>query len=140
FENLMAAICIGSYFSVPDEKIISAIKSYSPSNNRSQIVKRGTNTFILDAYNANPSSMNAALENFFSLPSENKIAILGDMAELGTTSESEHAEIIRKLQAGNCKLVCLVGEEFEKVFPDKDTTFLHFKNVEQLKKWFSGQS
>ena len=146
FENLMAAICIGSYFSVPGEKIISAIESYSPSNNRSQIVKRGTNTFILDAYNANPSSVNAALENFFALPEKNKIVILGDMAELGRASETEHRAVIGKLNevksrsSSGLKMAILIGEEFSKVRGEKDASFLHFKNVEQLKEWFSRQS
>jgi UDP-N-acetylmuramoyl-tripeptide--D-alanyl-D-alanine ligase len=140
FENVMAAVHVGDYFGVEPKQIKEAIESYSPSNNRSQILKRGTNTFILDAYNANPSSMDAALENFFSLPAENKIVILGDMAELGAASESEHTEIIRKLQTGNCKLVCLVGEEFRKVLSPGNDSFLHFKNVEQLKEWFSKQS
>lgn len=140
FENLMAAVCIGSYFSVPDEKIISAIESYSPSNNRSQIVKRGTNTFLLDAYNANPSSVNAALENFFVLPAENKIVILGDMAELGAASHEEHREVIERLKKEELKMRILIGEEFGKVLGDSDSSFLHFKNVEQLKEWFSKRS
>ena len=140
FENLMAAICIGSYFSVPDEKIKQAIESYSPSNNRSQIVKRRTNTFILDAYNANPSSVNAALENFFALPSENKIVILGDMAELGIASHREHREVIERLRKEELKMGVLVGEEFGKALGDHDASFVHFKNVEQLKEWFASQS
>ncbi|MFI5136128.1 MAG: glutamate ligase domain-containing protein, partial [Chitinophagales bacterium] len=140
FENVMAAICVGKYFEVSDEKIKVAIESYSPSNNRSQIVRRGTNTFILDAYNANPSSVNAALENFFSLPAENKIAILGDMAELGAVSEEEHREVISKLKNSKLKMKILLGDEFEKVFADADKYFLHFKNVGQLKEWFSKQT
>lgn len=147
FENVMAAVCAGKYFGVPDEKIKQAIESYSPSNNRSQIVKRGTNTFILDAYNANPSSVNAALENFFALPAENKIVILGDMAELGAASEEEHREVLKKMEnarlpdgEGNWKMVILIGEEFAKVLGDHDASFLHFKDVDQLKEWFSKQS
>jgi len=137
FENVMAAVCIGKYFGVSDEKIKQAIESYSPSNNRSQIVKRGTNTFILDAYNANPSSVEAALENFISLPEENKIVILGDMAELGDSSEAEHRHVVFKLQTSNFKLVSLVGKEFNQA--DADRKFLHFENVTGLKKWFDKQ-
>src|SRR5215510_6310496 len=113
----MAAVCAGKYFGVRDEKIEAALASYTPSNNRSQIVKRGSNTFILDAYNANPSSVNAALENFLSLPEENKIVIFGDMAELVAATEAEHLEIISKLQSSTFKHVGLVGEEFRKADP-----------------------
>lgn len=140
FENIMAAVCIGNYFGVEDEKIKQAIESYSPSNNRSQIVKRGTNTFILDAYNANPSSVNAALDNFFDLPAEEKIVILGDMAELGAVSHDEHLEVINRLRNEKLKMRILVGEEFGKALGDKDASFLHFKNVEQLIEWFTMQS
>src|SRR5262249_15816879 len=127
FENVMAAICVGKYFGVTDEKIKQAIESYSPSNNRSQILKQRTNTFILDAYNANPSRVNGALDNFISLPAENKIVILGDMAELGEAAHSEHQLIVRKLETVNFKLVCLVGNEFSKA--DASKKFLHFENV-----------
>jgi UDP-N-acetylmuramoyl-tripeptide--D-alanyl-D-alanine ligase len=140
FENIMAAVCCGQYFGVPEEKISESIATYQPLNNRSQILKRGTNTFILDAYNANPSSVNAALENFFLLPAENKIVILGDMAELGASSHSEHRDVIERLRNEKLQMKILVGEDFEKALATRDASILHFKNVEQLKEWFSRQS
>lgn len=137
FDNIMAAVCVGNYFGVPAEKIKQAVESYMPSNNRSQVIQQGTNTFILDAYNANPSSVAAALENFISLPVKNKIVILGDMAELGTSSDTEHREIVNNLQSANFKLVVLVGHEFQKADPDQK--FLHFENAAALKSWFGVQ-
>ncbi len=145
FPNIMAAVCIGKYFGVDEEKVKQAIESYSPINNRSQVLKIGSNTFILDAYNSNPSSLNAALDNFFDLPEENKIVIAGDMAELGAASLEEHIEILKKIEKaclpdrqGNWKMVLLVGEEFKKA--DIGNKFLHFKNVIELKEWFGKQS
>ena len=88
--NVMSAVCIGKAFSVPDEKIKNAIEEYTPSNSRSQIIKKGTNTVLLDAYNANPSSMKAAIENFAKLHYPNKVLMLGAMAELGAESIEEH--------------------------------------------------
>jgi len=137
FENIMAAVCVGRYFGVRDEQIKHAIEDYEPSNNRSQVIRRGTNTFILDAYNANPSSVNAALEHFTSLPAENKIVILGDMAELGAASEAEHREVVGKLQTANFKLVALVGGEFSKA--DQEKRYLHFTDAASLKSWFQSQ-
>lgn len=92
FENIAAALCIAQYFEVPGEKARDAIRGYSPSNNRSQVIKKGTNTIILDAYNANPSSMQAALENLKSMEGR-KVAILGDMNELGEESREEHRKL-----------------------------------------------
>ena len=93
FNNIAAAITMGSYFGVDRMNIKKAIESYVPSNNRSQIIKKETNTIILDAYNANPTSMMAALKNFIQSSSPNKIVFLGDMFELGVTSEEEHQYI-----------------------------------------------
>jgi UDP-N-acetylmuramoyl-tripeptide--D-alanyl-D-alanine ligase len=137
FDNIMAAVCVGNYFGVPAEKIKKAVESYLPSNNRSQVIQQGTNTFILDAYNANPSSVTAALENFISLPVKNKIVILGDMAELGASSDTEHREIVSKLQTADFKLVVLVGHEFQKADPEQK--FHHFENAAALKSWFGVQ-
>ncbi|MFL9845285.1 UDP-N-acetylmuramoyl-tripeptide--D-alanyl-D-alanine ligase [Flavobacterium rhizosphaerae] len=92
--NICAAIVIGHYFKISDVKIKSAIEGYTPSNNRSQLFEKDSNTIILDAYNANPSSMAAALENFLQLDAQNKVAILGDMFELGNESDKEHKKII----------------------------------------------
>ena len=91
FENVMAAICIGSDLGVPCEKIKTTISSYNPSNSRSQAMKTGRNSIVLDAYNANPSSMKAAIENFIKLEATHKMVILGDMLELGDESLDEHS-------------------------------------------------
>jgi UDP-N-acetylmuramoyl-tripeptide--D-alanyl-D-alanine ligase len=139
FDNIMAAVCIGKHFGCPMERIQQAIAGYRPSNNRSQILKQGSNTFILDAYNANPSSMQAALENFSLMPVKNKIVILGDMLELGSVSEREHLEMISAIQKQQFEQVILVGTEFEKVLGKSKTNFLHFKNVHELKDWFEQQ-
>lgn len=92
--NINAAVALGSYFTISIDEIKSAIESYIPNNNRSQLLERGSNQIILDAYNANPSSMNAALTNFFQLENTTKIAILGDMFELGNESPEEHAKLV----------------------------------------------
>ena len=93
FDNIATALCIGKFFHVAEDKAIKAVAEYTPENNRSQIIKRGTNTIILDAYNANPSSMEKALENLTSMDAMNKMAIIGDMFELGDETEKEHAAI-----------------------------------------------
>ena len=93
FENIAAALCIGHYFSVPESEMVKAIANYLPSNNRSQVVSTASNTIILDAYNANPNSMKAALQNFNQMKANKKVAILGDMFELGEESEDEHNKI-----------------------------------------------
>ena len=87
FENILAALAIGVYFNIPDDAIQDAIRSYNPDNNRSQIIETGKNTLIMDAYNANPTSLEAAILNFAEMQSENKILIIGKMMELGNTSE-----------------------------------------------------
>lgn len=110
--NINAALTIGSYFGVPISDIKDAIESYSPENNRSQLIKKNTNEIILDAYNANPSSMAVALKNFFQLENPSKIAVLGDMFELGEESNSEHKIIVNLLaDASNIKTY-LVGKYF----------------------------
>lgn len=93
FDNIATALCLGKYFKVPEEKANHAIASFLPENNRSQIIKKGTNTIILDAYNANPSSMEKALENLAQMKTSQKVAIVGDMFELGDDTKSEHQKI-----------------------------------------------
>lgn len=139
FDNIMAAVCIGKQFKCTMENIRQAIETYQPSNNRSQVLKQGSNTFILDAYNANPSSMQAALENFSLMPVQHKIVILGDMLELGAVSDEEHLEMISMIQKQKFEQAILVGNEFEKALTKSNTDFLHFKNVQQLKDWFEQQ-
>ncbi len=114
FSNIMLAISIGEYFNIPLRKIKKQIEEYTPSNNRSQIIKTLNNTLILDAYNANPSSMKAMLTSFSEQNYENKMCILGDMLELGKDSEKEHKLIVDL--TNNLKLDCLfVGEEFKAI-------------------------
>ena len=95
FYNMLAAICIGSHFEVDENDINSSLEEYKPSNNRSQLEKTSYNTVILDAYNANPTSVKSALENFAEISSENKMFVLGDMLELGENTNKYHLEIIQ---------------------------------------------
>ncbi|HET9825200.1 MAG TPA: UDP-N-acetylmuramoyl-tripeptide--D-alanyl-D-alanine ligase [Chitinophagaceae bacterium] len=133
--NVLAAVTVGKFFKVPEMKIKSAIENYTPSNSRSQLVNKGTNKIIMDAYNANPSSMRVAIDNFSKMPGE-KILVLGSMAELGKESESEHATLIDQIKNHNWKEVVLVGNEFEKI----DHPFRHFKDSMEAKKWFRQQN
>ncbi|TRX35473.1 UDP-N-acetylmuramoyl-tripeptide--D-alanyl-D-alanine ligase [Flavobacterium sp. ZT3R18] len=110
--NINAAITIGKYFGVDDVPIKEALESYIPENNRSQLLTKGTNQIILDAYNANPSSMTVAIENFVQLDKPNKIAILGDMFELGTESLEEHKNIIYLLSKEEKTVCYFIGKDF----------------------------
>ncbi|HMU45250.1 MAG TPA: UDP-N-acetylmuramoyl-tripeptide--D-alanyl-D-alanine ligase [Chitinophagaceae bacterium] len=110
--NILAAVAVGNYFKIPSAKIKSAIENYSPSNSRSQLLERGTNKIILDAYNANPSSMKLAIQNFANLKADNKILILGAMAELGDASIAEHKAIVDFIDQFHWKDVILVGGDF----------------------------
>jgi UDP-N-acetylmuramoyl-tripeptide--D-alanyl-D-alanine ligase len=110
--NINAAITIGNYFNVPDNLIKEAIENYIPENNRSQLIIKKNNEIILDAYNANPSSMVAALTNFIQLEKANKIAVLGDMFELGTESKSEHKKIVEILEPHKDITTYFIGKDF----------------------------
>ncbi|VAW22371.1 UDP-N-acetylmuramoyl-tripeptide--D-alanyl-D-alanine ligase [hydrothermal vent metagenome] len=114
YYNIAAAIAIGDYFKVSKINIKSAIENYIPTNNRSQIIKKGIHTIILDAYNANPTSMFAALENFNQLKGSYKIIFLGDMFELGKDSKMEHQKIVDLVTKYNFSKVYLIGKEFAK--------------------------
>ncbi len=114
FNNIAVAIAIGSYFDVDPKDIISAIEDYTPTNNRSQIIEKDSNTIIMDAYNANPTSMLAALENFKQLHQERKIIFLGDMFELGQTAEIEHQFFVDYLEKNDLGKVYLIGKNFFK--------------------------
>ena len=110
--NINAAITIGNYFDIPRNDIKTAIESYVPENNRSQLLMKSTNEIILDAYNANPSSMNVALDNFIQLDKDNKMVIIGDMYELGQESLEEHKAIVDFLN-NNSSFEChFVGKDF----------------------------
>ena len=133
FTNLCAASTIGRHFEVTLNQIQTAIKDYTPTNNRSQIINQGSNSIILDAYNANPSSMDVALKNFSIQDAKNKIAILGDMFELGDSAPEEHQNIVNLLSFLDIDKVILVGENFYTTNTDnsnleKYKSFEDFKN------------
>ena len=131
FSNIMLAVCIGNKFNIKDLNIQKAIENYTPKNNRSEILKTKDNLLILDAYNANPSSMKAMLDSFAKQEYKNKLCILGDMLEIGDFSNEEHAKIIRTCQ--KLKLETLfVGEEFSKLsnkaFKDRNAFEIFLKS------------
>ncbi len=128
FSNLSAAVTLGLYFGIDFEKIASAIESYEPSNMRSQVVKKENRTLVLDTYNANPSSMKVALENFKSFEGS-KAIIIGDMLELGNESEIEHREILEFVRSLSFNEVLTVGKEFKKVNPEG------YASTEELATW-----
>jgi len=130
--NILSAAAVGVYFKIPGDKIKVAIEGYAPSNSRSQLIQKDGNTIILDAYNANPSSMKAAIENFARLPAENKILILGGMAELGEESLEEHKKIIELIDKYKWEHVVLTGGDFLKT----DHRYLKTKNAIEAKDWF----
>jgi UDP-N-acetylmuramoyl-tripeptide--D-alanyl-D-alanine ligase len=133
FANLAAAIAIGAYFKVSKEKIKAGIEGYIPSNNRSQLISKGTNTILMDAYNANPTSMLAALQNFKQAKGENKIMFLGDMFELGKEAEIEHQNIVDFLAENQFGKVFLVGSNFFKT-GNNSAQINKFEAFEELKK------
>ncbi len=128
-DNMLAAITIGLHFGVSPEQINHALENYIPSNNRSQLTVTAKNKLVVDAYNANPSSMAAAIENFKVMDVDNKMAILGDMRELGEASDEEHQKVVDKLKEYGLTNIWLVGEEFGKT----NTDFRKFNNVEEVK-------
>jgi UDP-N-acetylmuramoyl-tripeptide--D-alanyl-D-alanine ligase len=124
FENLMAAACVGKYFEVDPLRIQESLANYVPSNNRSQLIKGNRNTIIMDAYNANPTSMIASLANFSQLVHPEKYLILGDMLELGEQTMDEHQKIVDYVDSLEFKEVFLVGP-----------LFLHSKSRHKKKKF-----
>lgn len=132
YNNIISAIAIGMHFKVTDALIIKAIENYIPSNNRSQTIERHTNTIILDAYNANPTSMVAALDNFGKMKGSEKIAILGDMFELGKSAEEEHQFIVEYCKNYNIKEIYLVGENFFRCKTNANN-MTKFKSFEDFK-------
>ncbi len=133
--NVLAAVTVGKTFKVEETKIKSAIENYSPSNSRSQMVTKGTNKIILDAYNANPSSMRLAIENFANLQATDKVLMLGGMAELGKESLSEHVAIVELILRNKWQQVALVGGDFLKI----KHPFLSFANSAEAKTWWHQQ-
>jgi len=135
FANIMAAFAVGREMNIPVEQIKKAIEMYSPDNSRSQLIQRGTATIILDAYNANPTSMTAAIANFAQADYSNKIIMLGAMKELGDESEAEHEKIISLLEQTNWNKVVLVGGDFKKVHH----SYLYFDTSAEAQVWFQSQ-
>jgi len=134
--NIATAITIGEYFKITTEKIKHAIENYFPKNNRSQIIQRNSNTIIMDAYNANHSSMKVAIDSFISLDGSSKMMILGDMFELGNESLQLHQNIVSELKNSTEIEVFFVGNNFYSVkVQQKNYTF--FQSFEQLKNYFS---
>ena len=130
FPNALAAITIGRFFGVEAKKIDKALAEYTPQNNRSQLKKTEDNTLIIDAYNANPTSMMAALQNFRNMTVPHKMLILGDMRELGADSPAEHQKIVDYIKESNFEKVWLVGEQFAA----SEHSFKTYANVQEVIK------
>ncbi len=134
FGNIMAAITAGLYFGVPADAIIRAIESYEPKNSRSQIIKKANKTILMDAYNANPTSMAAAIQNFINYPGEEKAVLLGDMLELGQDAIQEHQAIYELVSKNDFALKVFVGEVFSAVCENDQHTKV-FKHVNEAAAW-----
>ena len=131
-DNALAAITIGLKFGVSEENASQAVAGYKPQNNRSQLTETGRNSLVVDAYNANPTSMAAALENFNMIKAQDKMLILGDMRELGDASEAEHRRIVQELRNYGFTDVWLVGSEFAQAAAGSG--FRLFADVDQVNK------
>ncbi|WKN31773.1 UDP-N-acetylmuramoyl-tripeptide--D-alanyl-D-alanine ligase [Porifericola rhodea] len=139
FENIAAALCIGKFFEVPAEIANEAVSTYQPSNKRSQLIEKGSNTIIMDAYNANPDSMQAAIKNLDAMRVDRKVAILGDMYELGVDSSAEHRAIGALLSQTKIDEVLLCGtltKDTLEAFPQAR----HFEKKEELVNYLQSQS
>jgi UDP-N-acetylmuramoyl-tripeptide--D-alanyl-D-alanine ligase len=134
--NVLAAISIGLAFEVPVEKIITAIENYTPTNSRSQLIEWKNNKVILDAYNANPSSMQLAIENFAKIDAAKKILCIGGMRELGKESQAEHQALIEQIKTAHFEKVILVGKEFESC----QHAFTYFENSTLAKNWLDQEN
>jgi UDP-N-acetylmuramoyl-tripeptide--D-alanyl-D-alanine ligase len=136
FTNICAAVTVGNYFNVDFSDIKNAIESYFPDNNRSQIIEKKSNRIILDAYNANPTSMKAAIESFQTMEAKNKIVILGDMFELGDAKTKEHQRIADLVLKIGFKTVLFTGNLFNQV----NTNFIKFKEYEDLEVYLKAEA
>ena len=134
--NVLAAVTIGVYFNIPADKIKRALENYAPSNSRSQLIRWNENDIILDAYNANPSSMKLAVENFANLAAPHKILFLGGMKELGTSSVQEHQQLIDFIDQHKWEQVVLVGGDFNAC----THSYLYFEDAQAAKKWLLQQT
>lgn len=133
--NVLLAVAVGKYFNVSDEKIKAALENYIPDNSRSQMIEKGNNKIILDAYNANPTSMAAAIENFAKMKGDDKVLLLGGMMELGDESEKEHAAIVAIIDKYQWKAVVLVGGDYSKL-PHR---YINFSTSPEAKAWLQQQ-
>lgn len=136
FPNVLAAVAVGVHFNVPQDKIRKAIEDYAPSNSRSQLIEKDGKHIILDAYNANPSSMRAAIENFAKLHAGNKVLLLGAMAELGSESLDEHKQLVDLIGQYKWNEVVLVGGDFLKI----EHPFKQFNSSVEAGGWLKRQS
>lgn len=136
-DNILAAISVGNYLDIPKQKIVSAIGNYVPSSNRSQIIEKETNQFWLDAYNANPSSMEKALKAFSELQGVNKIVLLGDMFELGEYSATEHENVLNYGLSLGFETIFTVGEHF---YQTQNEVTKKFKTADELGLFLSQQN
>jgi UDP-N-acetylmuramoyl-tripeptide--D-alanyl-D-alanine ligase len=134
--NVLVAVAVGKHFGVTDEKIKAALEAYAPSNSRSQMLQQGSNTIILDAYNANPSSMQVAIENFAKMHADKKVLLLGGMREMGDESIAEHTALVQLIQQHKWHQVVLVGTDFDKV----PHPFLYFNTSTEAGEWLKAQA
>ena len=133
--NVLTAVAVGETFGVPSERIQLALENYQPTNSRSQLLEQGGNKIILDAYNANPSSMKLAIENFSRMQGENKVLILGGMMELGEGSLQEHADIVKLISGQQWQHIVLVGQDYINL----PSHFKKFENSLQARDWYRQQ-
>lgn len=138
FQNVMTAIALGVYFKVPAGKIRESLEAYTPRNNRSQMLQLRGATVLLDAYNANPSSMRPALQSLMGMPAKRHMAILGDMLELGADSDKEHQDLLKYAAKLKVDQIVLVGKEFAKTNYTKYQA-LHFPDNQAAKTWLDAQ-
>ncbi len=136
FGNVMGAVAVGDFFGVTMPNIVKGITNYSPDNSRSQLMLQGTNTIILDAYNANPTSMIAAIKNFATTDYSNKVLMLGSMKEVGAESQQKHQSIITLLQQWNWNAVVLVGPEFASTTHN----YIHYSTSAAAATWLAEQN
>jgi len=133
FDNIMVAVAMGLYFGLSAEQIKKGIENYVPSNNRSEVLKKGSNTIFLDAYNANPSSMEVSIKNFAAMPFSNKIVILGDMFELGKYAEEEHQNLVNLCSSLGLTNVYLCGDQFK----NTKNSYLTFSSTALCKQYLN---
>jgi UDP-N-acetylmuramoyl-tripeptide--D-alanyl-D-alanine ligase len=137
--NILCALTIGKFFGVPENKMVEAIQNYAPSNSRSQLITKDTNTIILDAYNANPSSMKVAVENFAKLAGSYKVMLLGGMMELGEHAAAEHLALLQLIAQYSFASVVLVGKDFKALQPQMPQ-FIYVDNAAAAKAWLTAQN